>query len=182
MTTASEDLKHEHEAVLFALKILEQMCAALQAGQDVDLEDQKKIIYFFKLFTDTCHHGKEEKYLFPALMEVGIAKENGPIGVMLAEHEQGRIYIAGISKAVADRTTHTEDFLKSANQYINLLRIHINKENNVLFPMGDMRLPAPRQKELLEKFARFEEEVIGKGKHEELHQLLKELQQKYTPH
>jgi len=47
--------------------------------------------------------------------------------------------------------------------------------------MGDMRLPAPRQKELLEKFERFEEKVIGKGKHEELHQLLKELQKKYTP-
>jgi hemerythrin-like domain-containing protein len=181
MTKASEDLKHEHEAVLIALKILEQVGTMLQSGNEVDHDDLKKIIYFFKLFTATCHHGKEEKFFFPVLEEAGIARENGPIGVMLAEHEQGRIFLAAMNQALAEPNPHITEFLSNANKYNTLLKSHINKENNILFPMGDLRLSAAKQKELLEKFEQFEDEVIGKGQHEKLHNLLKELQRKYKP-
>jgi hemerythrin-like domain-containing protein len=179
MTRASEDLMHEHEAVLYALKILEKISATVQTGLPAQ-QDLLKLIDFFKVFTDTCHHGKEEKFLFPALEEAGIGKDNGPIGVMLAEHEQGRKYMRGMIAALAEKTIKIDDFLQMASNYISLLRAHINKENIILFPMGDQSLTSTRQKELLEKFARFEDEVIGQGKHEELHQLLKNLQKKYN--
>jgi hemerythrin-like domain-containing protein len=180
MTRASEDLRHEHEAVLNALKILEKISAALQTGQKTAHQDLLQLMDFFKVFTDTCHHGKEEKFLFPALEEAGIGKINGPIGVMLAEHEQGREYMRGMTAALAEKTIRADDFVKMANNYIGLLRAHIDKENNILFPLGDQRLTPTGQKELLEKFARFEDEIIGKGKHEELNQLLKSLRQKYN--
>ena len=180
MTRASEDLMHEHEAVLQALNILEKISAALTPGRPDVQADLLKIIDFFKIFTDTCHHGKEEKFFFPALEEAGIAKNNGPIGVMLAEHEQGRKYMRGLGAALAEKTINAAEFMKMANNYINLLRAHISKENNILFPMGDQKLTAARQKDLLDEFARFEDEIIGRGRHEELHRLLHNLQQKYT--
>jgi hemerythrin-like domain-containing protein len=36
------------------------------------------MLAFFRTFTDTCHHGKEEGYLFPALEAIGVSRKNGP--------------------------------------------------------------------------------------------------------
>jgi hemerythrin-like domain-containing protein len=181
MNKASEDLVHEHEAVLFALKILERMVTQLQAGVKVGLEDLSELLNFFKLFTDTCHHGKEEKFYFPALEKAGIAKKNGPIDVMLAEHEQGREYLKGMLNNLDRTKIAGQEFIEPAIRYLTLLRTHINKENQVLFPLGDMKLSPARQEDILNEFARFEDEVIGKGKHEELHKLLKKLHNTYNP-
>ena len=52
-----------------------------------------ELVEFFQVFTDKCQHGKEEGFLFPALMKKGIQKNDGPIGVLLDEHEKGRRYM-----------------------------------------------------------------------------------------
>ena len=93
------------------------------------------IIYFLKIFADKCHHGKEENYLFKELVNKGIPNEGGPVGVMLQEHAQGRDYIAQMSKSVDDQ--NISGFNNAAVQYRDLLRRHIDKENNVLFMMAD---------------------------------------------
>ncbi len=49
----------------------------------------------------------------------------------------------------------------------------------VLFPMADARLTAAQQAELAACFSDVEERVIGHGKHEEYHRLLKELESAY---
>jgi hypothetical protein len=45
--------------------------------------------------------------------------------------------------------------------------------------MGDARLSASIQEELLAQFEIYEENVIGEGKHEELHALLEKFKEKY---
>lgn len=179
MEKASHDLMNEHMAILLALDILEKMTDAVKSNVDMEYKDFIDMVEFLKLFADKCHHGKEEDFLFPALEEAGILRQNGPIGVMLAEHEQGRKFIRQMQDSLSNNTIQREDFANSATAYINLLRNHINKENNVLFPMGDAKLSYEKQKELLERFERFEEEVIGKGKHEELHSMLEIFKKKY---
>ncbi len=52
------------------------------------------------------------------------------------------------------------------------MRAHIEKETNILFPMGDAKLSDAKQRELIESFEKYEEEIIGKGKHEERHKQL----------
>ena len=172
MAKASDDLKHEHEAILFALKVLEVMNGRIAAGRDKIVRDALAMVEFLKLFADKCHHGKEEGIYFPALEEAGIPKQGGPIGVMLEEHEAGRGYIKQMQGAIKDSAVQKEKFIKSSGGYIVLLRNHIEKENTVLFPMGDERLSEEKQNELLKLFEEFEETVIGKGKHEELHKML----------
>ena len=93
MSQAIDDLMHEHEAILFALKILEAIGQRLDAGRPTDSEDIAAFIGFLKEFADKCHHGKEEGILFPALVAAGIPEQGGPIGVLLAEHVQGRDWI-----------------------------------------------------------------------------------------
>lgn len=176
---ASDDLRHEHEAILFSLKILEGICSRLNSAQVVSVEDISSIIEFLKTFADRCHHGKEEGFLFPALENAGVSKENGPIGVMLMEHEKGRALIREMALSIDESGLRSKKFVKSATDYVTLLRAHIEKENNVLFPMGDNKLSEEEQENLLENFDDFEQTVIGGGKHDEYHNMLTVLKKRY---
>ncbi|MCF8232200.1 MAG: hemerythrin domain-containing protein [Bacteroidales bacterium] len=179
METPSQDLKNEHEAIQEALDILKKMCDNLNNNQNVSQIDIQDMIDFFKVFADKCHHGKEENHFFPALEEAGIARKRGPIGVMLEEHEQGRTLIKNMQSAVSKEGINKKAFVNAATSYIELLRNHINKENTILFPMGAARLTEPKQNDLLKDFEKLETDVIGEGKHEELHHLLETLKGKY---
>jgi hemerythrin-like domain-containing protein len=67
----------------------------------------------------------------------------------------------------------------NAKGYVNLLRDHIYKEDNVLYPMADQNLSDNAQEELTKEFDRIEKEIIGEGKHEVYHELLKNLKSIY---
>ena len=179
----TEELRKEHEAVTLMLRILEKVCERLEAGQPVDLEHVARILEFLKVFVDTCHHGKEEEFLFPAMEAAGVAKEGGPIGVMLMEHTAGRAAIRGMTDAAAKLRENDHaagaEFAKHARDYIGLLRAHIQKENNILFAMADRTLTQEKQQELSKHFDVIEQERIGPGKHEEFHDLLRHLKGVY---
>ncbi|MGB4268510.1 MAG: hemerythrin domain-containing protein [Spirochaetota bacterium] len=177
MNYASEDLIKEHESILYGLKILEKMIEIYTRNKEINYNDVKEIINFFKLFADKCHHGKEEEVLFPVMERARIPKENGPIGQMLYEHDKGRNYIRLMEEGLQKK--QLEFFIENALKYINLLRDHITKENNILFPLGDRRIPTDIQKNILEAFEKHEETVMGKGTHEKLHELLSGFANKY---
>jgi AcrR family transcriptional regulator len=58
-------LMHEHEAVLAALEVLEGAGQALASGRQEAARDLGALLDFFRSFVDHCHHGKEERVLFP---------------------------------------------------------------------------------------------------------------------
>lgn len=179
MKYASADLIHEHKAILFGLNILEQIAGRVREKNEADIKDIEGMVNFLKLFADKCHHGKEEGLLFPALEQIGVLKEEGPIGQMLAEHDEGRRLISEMTASVNNGILQADRFANAAFGYIDLLRSHIEKENQVLFPLGDRKLPAELQQQLLEQFDEFEEKVMGKGIHESLHKLLHDFEIKY---
>ncbi|MFZ0889788.1 MAG: hemerythrin domain-containing protein [Candidatus Binataceae bacterium] len=181
--TATEQLRHEHEAITLVLSILDRFCQRLGTGQDVNLEHFDQVLEFIQVFADKCHHGKEEQFLFPALETAGIPKTGGPLGVMLSEHEHGRALIQQLAASwqkykSGDRAASAE-LITSARNYITLLNAHIFKENNVLFPMAEARLSADTQRKLLEEFDRLEVERIGAGRHAQFHKTLDFLRQTY---
>jgi hemerythrin-like domain-containing protein len=149
----------------------------------VEQEDLDQILEFIKTFADTCHHGKEEDILFVAMESAGIPRDSGPIGVMLKEHETGRSYVRNMSEAAgkyqAGGSVHRSQFVENAKKYTDLLTQHIDKEDNILYPMADMQLSEEMQRELIIQFNKLEQEKIGAGKHEELHELLHHLEETY---
>jgi len=181
--TPTDELKEEHQGILLMLKILEKVCAKLEAKEKVDPDHLERIVEFFRVFADKCHHGKEEDLLFPEMEKSGVPKERGPIGVMLIEHDQGRAFVKGMGEAATrykkGESTGLAEFTKNARDYIALLTQHINKENNILFPMGDRAISREKQGELVEAFETLEREKIGAGTHEKFHQLLHHLQEVY---
>jgi hemerythrin-like domain-containing protein len=176
---ASRDLRNEHEAILTALGILERMIGGETGERPLDPGDAGRMVDFLKTFADTCHHGKEEGFLFPEYERRGVPRERGPIGAMLAEHEKGRAFIRAMSGALAG-SPDAKAFAAAARDYIDLLRGHIARENEVLFPLGDPKLPEETHAAVLKKFEEFEEKVIGGGRHEEFHALLDALVKKYA--
>ena len=177
--TATGILKHEHEAIEKMLEVLSIFARKIESGQTIEAETLKKTLEFFRLFADKCHHGKEEAHLFPALGRKGFPTDGGPIGVMLMEHDHGRRFVKGMVEAVDSWETKGEEsrkaFVQNAKRYVNLLRDHILKENNILFNMADESLTPEEQKALSLKFEEVEEKEMGHGEHERLHHVMDEL-------
>ena len=179
-----KDLKMEHDAVQLTLRILDKICQKIeQSGEIIDLQHIDQLLEFFKVFVDKCHHGKEEELLFPALENVGVSREGGPIEVLLHEHQQGREYVQNMNAALVqykkgDRTA-VDEFMKTAKGYINLLNQHIDKENGVLFPLAEKHLSEQEQEKLWEGFEMIETQKIGVGKHDEFHKMLDKLESVY---
>ncbi|HHY93632.1 MAG TPA: hemerythrin [Firmicutes bacterium] len=185
-TGATDELRHEHDIILHVVFALNRACQRAEETGQVNLDFFTQAVDFLRVFADQCHHGKEENILFPLLEQRGIPRQGGPIGVMLAEHQQGRTYVRGMADALsADQTTAGADhvdraaviseLLKQARAYVDLIRAHIQKENTVLFPMAEKVLSEDDKRSVREQFERFEEEVTGKGQHERYHQLAHEL-------
>ena len=177
MSQAIDVLKHEHDAILMALKILDKISDEARQG-NVTSMDIMSFLGFLRAFADTCHHGKEEGLLFPAMIEAGLQADGGPISVMLSDHEQGRTLVAAMASATEPVMSPTK-FFEAASAYVDHMRAHIEKENAVLFPMADRIVASEVMDGLVSAFERHEEEVMGSGRHEQLHDMLKDLKVKY---
>jgi len=176
-------LAQEHDLILQALDALEVRLNRLEAGGAADRAYFEKAVEFLRTFADACHHGKEEALLFKAMVNRGFPLQEGPIAVMLSEHETGRAFIRGIADAAARLDADpaaTKQVIDNGRGYIQLLRAHIAKENTVLFPMADRVLTPEDQAELASAFDRFEAEETGAGVHEASIALLKELKARAT--
>lgn len=178
MSKATADLMNDHNAILSALDVFTNILDEFTNENSTNPDDLLDFVDFLREFTDKCHHGKEEGILFPFMIAAGVPDRGGPISVMVAEHIQGRGYIHSMLEALEE----PEDFAmfeKAGRAYIDLLRVHIQKENNVLFPMADKAISAEKMDAIALAFETHEEKVIGHGRHEELHALLNSLNKKY---
>jgi hemerythrin-like domain-containing protein len=177
--TATEDLRHEHKIILAIMDATDREARALRATGQADAATLDKIVDFCQVFIDRCHHGKEEEYLFPKMEEKGVAREQGPLGVLLGEHEAGRQRVKALAAALPQAGTGVQEavaaVLANLEAYSALMRVHIDKENNVLFPMADRLFTQGEQQALLQAFTKHEAEEIGAGVHERYHQLAHEL-------
>ena len=174
---AIDELIHEHEAVRLTLNILEEIKKEVDTKASIpEPRHLEQLFEFFSVFVDKCHHGKEEDLLFPALEAVGVSREGGPVGVMLKEHQHGRDLVAGMKAAMAryhnGDALALEEFSRQAADYITLLNYHIDKENEVLFPLAKKHFSEEKLADLQDGFDRIESERIGAGKHEAFHRML----------
>ena len=174
---ATEILMQEHrviEGVLDTLQVAAESAgsggaatrgpSALRPSFFIDAAD------FIKGFADGCHHHKEEGVLFKSMADHGFPTQNGPVAVMLNEHEIGRQYTRGM-RAAAEKWAQgdesaREQAAENALGYVALLRQHIMKEDSILFPMADRAIPVSKHDDVLTGFEHVEHEETGEGIHE----------------
>lgn len=173
-------LKYEHQIVLHVLDAAQEESARIRERQRFDAPLVRQLVEFFRVFVDQCHHAKEERRLFPRLIDLGLPLDSGPIAVMLAEHDEGRGLIQGIAESIGLAEAGNKEALDAVadalEDYVRLLRQHIDKEDNILFYIADARLSEQDQEDLLESFEQVERDAVGEGVHERFHRFAHELQ------
>lgn len=137
-------LRKEHEKVL---KILDSLESNLNKK---DIQQSKNNINILQKEFNKHSLNKEEKVLFPEI-ENFMPREGGPTGMMIIEHKDLTESI-GMFKDEKD----TNNLVETGNHIINLLREHIDKENNILFMMADMHLDDKQKEIILDKFKKID--------------------------
>ncbi len=163
MGRPTEILSNDHKVVLEKLNVMEKTINNLKSPDSKKIFSDLKV--FFKKEVD-LHFAKEEEVLFPE-MEKFIPRDGGPTGVMLMEHEDLNKYkddfMKGVDLLSKNGNSKEAEKLITENgiNYINLLREHIYKEDNMLFMMADMHLEEDQVKNIMEKFEEMDKNWQG---------------------
>lgn len=171
-------LSAEHRVIEIVLDCLEQIADGARSSKVLDVASAEQAVLFLRTFADTCHHGKEEQQLFKTLEARGMPVRVGPIAVMLGEHEAGRALVreldAAVSAAKARDASAPARFAEKAHDYVELLREHIAKEDQVLFPMAESMLDTEEKQRVVAEFEKLEQSHAP-GTHQAMEQIARTL-------
>lgn len=136
----------EHEFILNFLQELEDLNSffqkALSGGNNK--EELKKLENVAEhLVGAEPHHKREEEVLFPEIEKRGVL---GPPDVMRQEHEKLREYKKELKNIVENFSEmNIMDFKKKLKEVsenlVLMLREHIGKENDILYPLALQAIP-----------------------------------------
>jgi hemerythrin-like domain-containing protein len=146
-----KEMYEEHCAVLKISNLLAAYSKKLGEGR----EDQGKLDEILEMshaFTELCHHGKEEKALFPAIVK----HDKKLVAGLMKEHAKGKM----LMQAVRDGTRDGK--ISAIRSYGALIRAHIVKENNFFNDCYE-KLGDGECRALSAAFRRINSAVLGKG-------------------
>ena len=172
MNTPTKILSDEHKNILKVIKALLKECAVLESGKEINKDFFEKTIEFIRGYADKFHHAKEEDILFVELSKDDVQMHCDPTPQMLHEHDLGRNFVKKLESGVAENNKNK--VIESARGYADLLREHIFKEDNILYPMADEALSQETQKAMIDKFQKVEDDFIEKN--EKQKSFLKEIE------
>jgi hemerythrin-like domain-containing protein len=142
-------------------------------------------VTFIREFADARHHGKEEKILFAAMVEAGFPRNGGPVAVMLVEHDRGRSHARALAELAASPAPWTAAdrgrLAEASRAYADLLYAHIQKEDQILYPMAEQRLPQELADRVEADCLAFQKREMEIGEYDRLHRLGEELVARHAP-
>jgi hemerythrin-like domain-containing protein len=169
----THELMNEHQFILKYLDLMERYVDFSQAdGQEYFLlEKAQEFISFIQKYTDAYHHAKEEDVLFKYLQTPGVLSHCNPLPVMLSEHEQGRMYVQNMKDAVINK--NAKSLCETIYSYCQLLKQHIVKEDNILYPMAEEGLSNDNKISVKNEYKKIDEKLNKQ-------QIWKEYEEKYS--
>jgi hemerythrin-like domain-containing protein len=141
----TQALVNEHLLILRMIALLERNAPRTADGSYSNWQFYLDGVDFIRNFADRFHHAKEEDVLFEALVKNGMPRENSPIAAMLMEHDQGRALVKAMETAAREALNGQADreriIADNALAYAALLREHIEKEDDILYPLAERVIP-----------------------------------------
>lgn len=186
MNSSIELMMEEHANISIMLEVIRRMCCGILEGAEVDAADIRDIVDFVRNYADRHHHKKEEEYLFTEMVShMGRVADNLVTHGMMVEHDMGRGHVLALETALklyeaGPKTEYKLDILTEAMGYANLLKRHIKKENNVVYPFAERQLPPEVFQKIDADCAAFEETERAAGVQEKYLALMERLEQKYS--
>lgn len=157
---------NEHKNILRAIDGLLTQSTKDEAAGAISRNFYQSEIDFIRNYADKFHHAKEEDILFIELNKDSTNMHCNPTEQMIYEHDLGRQYIKELAAGL--EINNLAGVLAGARGYGNLLKDHIYKEDNILYPMADEALSHEVKDQLLEKFEKIAREYSEANKPYEL--------------
>jgi hemerythrin-like domain-containing protein len=160
-------LEAEHRLVLEVADAAERECDHIERTGSVRKDLAGDILGFFRYFNDGLHDPKEADLLFARCHRRGMTDQDEPLEQMIGEHEWCRGKLDGLERALehlslADRAAAME-FAARLREYIEVLRCHIEVEEEVFFDMAQHYLTVNDGLELNEEFEAVHWDEIEEG-------------------
>lgn len=148
--SAIDVLLGEHQTILAVVDETERECRRVEEGSALREPFWRDVLRFADEFDHGLHHEKEEQLLFPALERVGLSVDQGPTAVLRDEHRRIRFWRSRLEQTLVarDRTR----LAATAASYLDVLRAHVMKENQILFPLCRRLLDAATLESLHREF------------------------------
>ena len=142
---ALQILVDEHKLIKHWLALMPDLVKNLDLTSEKDRQVIEDGIDFIRSYADQLHHGKEEDILFTYFDDTADIFQ-----VIYEDHKRARSFVQEMLRALEEK--NTEMLVSNMLEYAVLLKEHIHRENEVLFPWLDSRLTKEEKEELLARF------------------------------
>jgi len=164
-SSATHVLVAEHRVILRMLDVTRELAHLLEVGAEVSPEMLDSVAEFLRVFGDE-HHRKEEQLLFPALEKRGATLNALALETFQREHDRARVLLRKMAEAAMayreGRPNADRKWGRFASEYAAVLRRHLDKEQDVLYPAAEQLLSSEEQMELAEALRQSAEASVSR--------------------
>lgn len=160
-------LEAEHRMVLEVIDAADKECAHIEATGVVRADIVTDILGFFRYFNDGLHDPKEEDLLIARCHKRGMTDEDEPLEQMIGEHEwcRGKLDLLehALEALAPGDLGAAYAFAKDLHEYDDLIRCHIQVEEEVFFDTAQHYLTTGDRAELTEEFEAVHWDEVEEG-------------------
>jgi len=172
----SIDIQSDHVAMSIILDAMENRAHEILKDGTVDYFRIGQILDFLHNYTDNLHYAKEERILFPAVLDESKPWISKTINTLIHEHALAREYILEIDKHLHACLTGDTGALQKLGsvilQYVALEKNHIKVEDNVVMPLFKSLLDTNRMEGFKFEFKELPDKKIDHLKYLEYYRLI----------
>jgi len=133
------DIQSDHVAMSIILDAMENRAHEIHKTGNVDYFRIGQILDFLHNYTDNLHYAKEERILFPAVMDITKPWISKTINNLIHEHALAREHILEIDRllhaCLGGNTDSLQDLASIMLKYVELEKNHIKVEDEVVMPL-----------------------------------------------
>ena len=181
--TPTENLIQEHKKISELLNILKKISDKIKSKDVFYTNDVEEIVNYLIILIEKSHHGKEEGVLYQELILSGIPKEKIPLSIINYEHTLSRRYLKEINSCVVNckigNDFSGELLADSITNYVVVIRNHIKREEETVFPLANDLFSDEKQIEIIHKFEDIDEKNISHNFLDHFNKLVNKLKNKY---
>jgi hemerythrin-like domain-containing protein len=130
----------EHRAIEKMLDVLDGFGERADQGFSPPRADLAEIVAVLRGYADAYHHAKEEDVLFREMVKAGMSDDDGPIALMLDQHNDGRRLVSELAELSLSEEPLVEaqarDVARLSRDYTALLREHIREEDATVYVLA----------------------------------------------
>lgn len=159
------DIKGEHAAIAIILDAMKKLALDMRIGKFIDSYRIVQILDFLHTYTEHCHYEKEEKCIYPTLLECDIPWTAEAINHLTDEHKLAQVYTNEIDALFEEYLSGNVQIIDSLSlsmiKYVEIGKRHITTVDTVLLPLCDRVFDVNKLKSVSKGLKKIQEQNVG---------------------